>query len=80
MTPTVGETGLRRTFTVNLEDMSLKTSELSSIADQLDDLVRRITVMCQQAHDEDDDLATVTEIERQLNQASRRLTKFVNKL
>ena len=53
-------------------------TELSSLSAQLEELVSRVDQIRADAHDEDEDLSLLTEIERQLRTASRRLTKFVN--
>ena len=60
--------------------MALDGNALSSISATLDELVKRIGSLAQDADADDDALIELREVERQLQTSARRLTKIVRRI
>ncbi|MGF1597344.1 MAG: hypothetical protein ACFCVK_10530 [Acidimicrobiales bacterium] len=59
--------------------MPLDTNALGSISSSLDEITRRIGLMADAAGDDDDTLADLREVERQLETTRRRLDKILRR-
>ena len=60
--------------------MALDGNALSSISATLDELVKRIASLAQDADADDEALIELREVERQLQTSARRLTKIVRRI